>query len=1323
MERIRKYLYSSFFFLILVLLACFPLIFSQSSKIDLITKASGARWKNDIGILNLPFPGKADDSRGFVRLITAQLEDGETASNVLQTHPRWAARGSIEGQYQITIPENAKFEAEVGFIQGAKATDGVIFEVVWRERGKADIILGSIEKKYTGNLSTFDIDLGNLAGQTGLFILRVRAGQSAAQDWAVWKSAAIISGMPGAASMPKAKEPIQIKQPPVKVVKPIPPEAQIRISEIEDANKKIARYRIRGHVMPSGLQFEGIVDQQKKSLYLKLNLSESPDTAAEFYRIGTNGYGRPLGSQRWFNIEGGEEFLNYLLCSIELMKQGKIISAREEQQLLTYEISFENLPLRNRLEQFFSSLFRKPVSPRMQDMISSMIEASRDLRVSTYISVFPKDKKIKKVNIETESLQMKTSFVITIDETRDEVPGCPEEALRAKGPFIPWPMLLFRLPERWGIGGWNDFIHCSLALGAIRLIQNTDKDERYAEMYRIANQECLWDSSADEFKLSDTTNHPILLGTFYEDQKSNNDEIIKFYKDWFNEEFDELGLDERFNRMARRPYMHYGGGDLGLRNEWYFEIGWSPVPERSCSGDRFYSARDWGYGGKRTGEGRCSPYVEDLNRLTFVEAIKQYNKYSIKGKKNAYLMLGHVIHLLQDQSEPDHAKLVPHPASGCSGLDAFGPHGFLTCELLAATVASLAAPACGPFAPICAAVAYADAKSACLPWMDPNMVGYEWLAEHRWTLSRIETQLRSLSPLRESDYDAFFGNMANYAIDAVERHGFSSDYDNGNSLGTATADLFYISVPACVPNINLITDGERIRRYLAMTDELAIYAIQAGAGLLQYFYEIVNPPPYLKRLTITQGSETRFDVTWDDVIEEKENRVIRREKIIRKNYTLYHGVPATITAWFGPDSIIGPDPEKDPKHVRTRDMQGGNVYIDGQRVSLSRSMEDGNPVLRGSFIPGCIREINPITTSISIDALDDAPHLQSRNPLGNSLDKDPSTVAGARAYPPHDWINYEQDSDPFHLYVPIKIGIPDALIDFVSVEGGRGFYEGYDPDLHVGAHLRAGAGEGAIVSLRLLERESGQPIITDPEQGECGYYSFYIPPTIEVIGQTTEAMVGGRVVHVPLVVSPTQVGFTIHIDGARSNQPKLHIDVDPEAQSGRYRIPLIINYEFRDGHTDQIYRLDLEFQVLNIWETDKENRANENAANLLGLKDLVRAKKLGFLDIREGPPVAFDPCKVGVSSPEWCFLRDPFQLREVRIVPDREVAFSSLTSQMRKITISAIKLNIRPDERDPHIIYFEAGPQLAPGTYLISFKVMMGNKQLDRFLVMAAVTK
>jgi len=1306
------------------LLIGFPLILSQSSKIDLIARASAARWKNDIGLLNLPFPGKPNDARGFCRLVTAQLENRETVSNVLQTHPRWAAGGSIEGHYQVTIPEKAKFEAQVGFIQGATATDGVIFEVIWREKGKADIILGSIEKKYTGNLSTFNIDLGNLAGQTGLFILRVKAGQSSDQDWAVWKSAAIISGMPGAALMPKAKEQIQIKQPPVKVVKPIPSEAQIRIGEIEEANKKIARYRIRGHVIPSGLQWEGIVDQQKKSLYVRLNLSESPNTAAEFYRIGTKGYGRPLGGKNWFNIEGGEEFLNYLVCAIELMKQGKIISVNEKQQLLTYEISPENLFLRENLEQFFNSLFRKPLSPRMRNMINSMIVANRDLKINIHVPVSPKDKKIKKIEIETESSQMKTSFIINIDETRDEVPALPEEASRSKGPAIPWPMLLFRLPERWGIGGWSDFIHCTFALGAIRLIQNTDKDERYAEIYRIANQECLWDSSMDKFILSGTTNHPILLGTYYEDQKSNNDEATNFYKDWFGKEFEELGLEERFNRMARRPYMHYGGEDLGLSNEWYFEIGWAPVPERSCSDDRFYSARDWGYGGFRTGGGTCSPPVQDLNRLTFVEAINQYNKYTLKGKKNAYFMLGHVIHLLQDQSEPDHAKLVPHPASGQSGLDAFGPHGFLSCELLAATVASLAAaaPSCGLFAPFCAAAAYANARSACLPWMDPNMVGYERLIEHQWRPSRIESRLRGLSPSRESSYDDFFRKMANYAIEAVERHGFSHDYDNGNSLGTATADLFYISIPACVPNINLTIDKERIRRYLAMTDDLAIYAIQGGAGLLQYFYEIVNPPPYLKRLTITQNSETRFDIAWEDILNDEKDTVVRRERQVRKNYTLYHGVPATITAWFGPVSIIGPNPDKNPKHLRTRNMLRGDVYIDRQRVSLSRSTEDGNPVLSGSFTPGCIPGVNPITKSISISALDDAPHLQDRRPLGNTLDTNPLTVARVNSSAPYDWIDYEQESTSFNLGEAVKIGIPVPYIDFVRVEG----IDYYSRDL-----WKARAGASITAFLRMLDQESRQPIKSGPIWEKCGHYSLYIPPTIEHIGDGINVISrnGGFIVipeqrfNEPRPVSPSDIGLTIEIVTQRFNQPILNINIDSQAGNGLYRIPLIINYEFPDRHIEEIYRFELELQVLDRKAAQDEDRAAENAADLLGGKDLFRAKKLGFLNIKEGPPVAFDPCKANIGLSEWCVLKDPSQIYMIKIIPKNEVVFGSSTRSSRRININTVKLKIRQNQQNPREIFFEAGPELTPGIYMFSFDVMMGNKKIDEFLVAVAVRK
>lgn len=45
-------------------------------------------------------------------------------------------------------------------------------------------------------------------------------------------------------------------------------------------------------------------------------------------------------------------------------------------------------------------------------------------------------------------------------------------------------------------------------------------------------------------------------------------------------------------------------------------------------------------------------------------AIQAFSSGTIAGKQEAYLRLGHVLHLLGDMSEPDHATNTPHPGSG-----------------------------------------------------------------------------------------------------------------------------------------------------------------------------------------------------------------------------------------------------------------------------------------------------------------------------------------------------------------------------------------------------------------------------------------------------------------------------------------------------------------------------------------------------------------------------------------------------------------------------------------------------------------------------------
>jgi len=156
---------------------------------NLVAMAGQAQWLNDRGE-SLPFPGPESDSRGFARVITTRLVGiPRTYENALETHPRWAANGAIEGRYHLTIPAGAVFDATVGFREGATGTDGVTFEVWWAHAGQAQLLdQMSVGYGRPGHMTT---DLGGIAGQEGDLILRVVAGPSSERDWAIWLNPAV----------------------------------------------------------------------------------------------------------------------------------------------------------------------------------------------------------------------------------------------------------------------------------------------------------------------------------------------------------------------------------------------------------------------------------------------------------------------------------------------------------------------------------------------------------------------------------------------------------------------------------------------------------------------------------------------------------------------------------------------------------------------------------------------------------------------------------------------------------------------------------------------------------------------------------------------------------------------------------------------------------------------------------------------------------------------------------------------------------------------------------------------------------------------------
>lgn len=1351
-----------FFLIFLITYINIFIVFSQSSTINLIAKSPLARWRNDRGLLNLPFPGNPNDSRGFVRIIKAQLENGEFANNVLQTHPRWAPGGSIEGQFQITIPDNAKFSAEVGFIQGATGTDGVIFEILWREKGERDIVLGRLEKKYTGQLALLNVELQTLAGRSGFLVLKVEAGASSAQDWAIWKSAVITVGPPERpVALPGAKEKEPVITPTAKVTKPVVPTLALPAKDIKEAIKRINRYKLTASLFPTETHWEIIVDEMARSFYFKIILPKSEFKGIEVYQVASKAYGRRLDNNIWFNIQTKPEVRPILTFLATMLEQGEAISSQTEGQLIRYEFRQKDDPLSKNPKEFFESVARNSA----EELSRKIIDISADLKSRSYLWISAKDKKIKKIMQEVESRRIKTTSIIEIEEVFEKIPSPPLEALNSKSPEIPFYFLLMNVRADKALGGYDNYMHCTLANESIRLIYYSDKEKMYEEIYEIS-QPC--DCSKYKFKEKspspNESDHPILIGTYYEDIGQRPD----FYLSWLGDEYKD------FINIPFPAMRHYGGGVYGLEYRIWYEL-WAivgyggsiadihiseRVPDRPCQGNRYYSAREWGYGGSRNGEGTCSTPVEAANRLTFIEAIKQYSQNTLQGKKNAYLMIGHVMHLLHDQSEPDHALLVPHPGSGASQIKA--ARDFQVCMLCAVLntipwcqacfgrvpllsdlgclslvglnvgdaylpnnlLISLAEIAANP----CLYSIYSYFELACRESIEPCKVGFEWLPDDDrypadsklrpdnliWRPSRIESEIRRLGAIRRTNYDDFFQTMADYAVEAVKRHGFSSDYENGNSLGTSTWTCPPLPIPASKPNIDL-TDTRLVERYLSLIDDLSKEAICLGAGLLEYFYEIVNPPPYVSRVIITQNSEIRYDMHWDDVI--NGTKVVKRTWG-GKNYTLYHGVPADISIWFGPYSADGSIEGK------SRKMRPGRLYLDSAQTPLRVEREGKNWLLKSNFLTPCVNQIEPILKNINLDTEDDAPHLYSRVPIGNRLDKNPETIAYADFNYPYNWVNYETDRLPYSLPDQIKIGIPPAFIDFEwdRIIGTDTHYS----DEHNFPRLIVRYGATVTVPMKFLEQESNELIKTGERWEKCGRYYFYLSPTIDLIGQGRHiiptnggfTIIPERHFDEPIPKSYDEAGLSISVDSSYSNAPTISIQVSENAPNGLYQLPISLKYQFNNGGEIELYNAYITIQVRDEKQASEADRAGGKIETLLQGKEIAKFRKMGFLDIRGNAPKAFDPCAQGVASPEWCFQRDPLKLSSFQIVANNEAVFISSDGEVKKMKVSDLGFNIRREEGSRQII-FRPERQLSAGVYIFSFRVMMGNKKIDEFQLMA----
>jgi hypothetical protein len=158
---------------------------------DFVEQAPTAYWWTIISssVVVLPFPGATNDNRGFVTYQdNIKLNDGNTYTRVLETHPQWVNNGFISGKYSgVYVPPGAKLRIKIGLIKGA-AAGNVEFHI--GKFGAVSAITRDVA--YADGVQVVEADLSAYAGQTIDFVLGTNANGSSAQDWAAWAEAKII---------------------------------------------------------------------------------------------------------------------------------------------------------------------------------------------------------------------------------------------------------------------------------------------------------------------------------------------------------------------------------------------------------------------------------------------------------------------------------------------------------------------------------------------------------------------------------------------------------------------------------------------------------------------------------------------------------------------------------------------------------------------------------------------------------------------------------------------------------------------------------------------------------------------------------------------------------------------------------------------------------------------------------------------------------------------------------------------------------------------------------------------------------------------------
>jgi len=452
----------------------------------------------------------------------------------------------------------------------------------------------------------------------------------------------------------------------------------------------------------------------------------------------------------------------------------------------------------------------------------------------------------------------------------------------------------------------------------------------------------------------------------------------------------------------------------------------------------------------------------DLGDMSWKRAIERYG-YTEDSKRLAYYTLGFLCHLLQDMGDPEHVHDDPHGASGYTGfewwvwqnwdslkppfLGGLKPRTFDRFEDFFRNL-SLLGYSIDRFrgGGLNRELGNID-KSSDLGKMFKvryNRAGAEWVLDNNSGLPI----LRLSSPggginVVNSDFEWNWGDYRRNPLwtkghDQGEWWPTSMEIP-GSSLNDEEG-YYYIELSGDLPGepFNAVADPGRNFSPAAflpsplpeVADQCTAWRVESAgdldlysligmrifpsivehtAGLIEHFFDIVNHPPFVRSVQVSQPGGCRYSVSWKDIKEPPSTSIsitdVRERSLTResKNLPGERDEVSCFTPGHAAICITFSEP-----------VQSVAVKMGGRTVS--GSLDKDESVWTGDFI---LEEGGPPeeTRAIAIDAEDKNNHYGNE---GGRLDGNPATPAQRiEDYPDYRWIKYESGEDTNH-HIQIK---------------------------------------------------------------------------------------------------------------------------------------------------------------------------------------------------------------------------------------------------------------------------------------------------------------